>query len=104
MMTIIYINFEYMILLIDKVFLKIFLFDIYIKKMKILIIIKNVKLTLYFINNYYLFNLYILKIFNLKKTIDYIQRKIYIVDNFKIKIFIKIDIFESKCIRIDIDD
>ena len=40
----------------------------------------------------------------MKKTINHIQRKIYIVNNFKIQIFIKIDIFESKCIRIDIND
>ena len=73
MMIIICVNFEYIILLIDKVFLKKILLDIYIKKTKISIIIKNVKSALYFINNYYLFNLYILKIFNSKKTIDYIR-------------------------------
>ena len=104
MMIIIYVNFEYTILLIDKNFLKFFLFDIYIKKTKILIIVKNVESALHFINNYCLFDLYISKIFNSKKTINHIRRKIYIIDNLKIKMFIKIDIFESKRIRIDIDD
>ena len=83
-------------LLIDKNFLTKILFNIYIKKTKMLIIVKGVKSILHFINDYCLFDLYILKNFNSKKTIDYIRRKIYIVDNFKIKMFIKIDIFESK--------
>ena len=95
-MTIICVNSEYIILLINKNFLREILFNIYVKKTKLSIIIRGVKSILYFINNYYLFDLYISKIFNSKKTIDYIQRKIYIVDNFKTKMFIKIDIFRLK--------
>ena len=102
--TIICVNFECTISLIDKVFLREVLFDIYVKKTKLPVTIRGVKSVLYFINDYCLLDLYIPKIFNSKKTIDYIRREIYIVDDLKTKMFIKIDILELKRMQIDIGD
>ena len=103
-MATICVDFEYTISLIDRVFLKKVLSDIYVKKTKLPITIRGVKSILHFTNNYCLLDLYIPKIFNSKKAIDHIRREIHIVDNFKTKMLIEIDIFESKRIQIDIDD
>ena len=100
--AIIYINLKYIISLIDRTFLNKILSNIKIKKIKESINIKDINSVKYFIINYYLFNAYIPDIFEKKILINYIYREIYIVDNLKINILINIDIFESKCISIDV--
>ena len=90
-----------MIFLIDKNFLREILFKIQIKKIKELIIVKDIDSIIYFMNDYCIFNVYIFNVFKKRKLINHIHKKIHIINNFKIKILINIDIFEFKYININ---
>ena len=57
-------NLNYIISLINKKILKFFLLNVLIKKIKMNINIKEIDIFKHIINDYYLFDLYILNIFN----------------------------------------
>ena len=75
-----------------------------VRKMVIKISIRGLKFKIYYSNKYIIFIFYIKKAFpdfNDTRTFAKITRKIYIIDDFKINIFINIDIFTPKRIIID---
>ena len=90
--------------MINKKNLILILSNIEIKTINFSINVRNIELIKYFTIEYYLINLYIFNIINEKITIIYIRRKIYIINNFKIKIFIKIDILNLKRIYIKVNE
>ena len=64
---------------------------------------RNVNIARYLIDNYLVLNIYIKDYICNKKSIAYICRKIYIVDNFKIKLLLNINIITSKQIIVNLN-
>ena len=74
-----------------------------LRKMIIKISIRGLKSKIYYFNKYIVFIFYMKDVFldNIRAFAK-ITREIYIINNFKMKIFIKIDILTSKRIIIDL--
>ena len=100
---IIYINSKCIISLIDKNFLKEILSNIEIKKIRININIKKIGTSKHMTNDYCLFDLYIFNISINQWAIVHIRKKIYIIDNFKAKMLLSINILNLKRININVD-
>ena len=89
-------NINYNIILNNRAYLLKYVFKLKIKKMIILLLIKEVDNKIIHINEYIIISIYIRNTFNnLIKTIYFII-KIYIINNFKINILIDINIITSK--------
>ena len=101
--VIIYVNLGYTISLINRKFLKKILLHIIIKKIKVSINVRDIGAVRYVIDKYYLINLYIPGVTYRKKSITYIRREVYIVDDLKVKILIRVDILSPERISIDIN-
>ena len=94
-------NTNYIIIIMNRIFIFII---IEIKKIIVLISIRNLKSKIHYFDKYVVFIFYIKNVLLNNKGIRVfaqIIRKIYIIDNLKIDIFIKTNIFISKKINID---
>ena len=85
--------------LINRTFLSKNYFTIKIKKISILIIIKEINSNKYEVSEYIKIKIYF---FNKNKIIILIEREFYIIDNLTIKTLIEIDIIKSKEIILDL--
>ena len=76
--------------------------NIEIRKMIINIFIRGLRSNIYYFDKFVIFTFYIKKVFfEDKRVFAEIIKKIHIVNNFKIEIFVETDIFISKRINID---
>jgi len=64
--------------------------------MKNLIIIKEIKIIRYLINEFIILNIYISELINSKIKMIEIIMKIYLVHNLKVKLLIDIDVLDSE--------
>ena len=94
-----YFNIEYIMSLINRTFLSKNYSTIKIKKISILIIIKEINSNKYEVSEYIKIKIYF---FNKNKIIILIEREFYIIDNLTIKTLIEIDIIKSKEIILDL--
>ena len=86
-------------IIIDRIFISI---NIEIKKIITNIFIRDLKPKIHYFDEFVVFTFYIKKmLFENKRAFTKIIKKIYIINNLKIGIFIKINIFISKRINID---
>ncbi len=101
---IIYIDIEYTITLINCKFLENLVLNLSIKKTQAFISICDIDIARYLIDNYLILDIYIKDYIRNKESIAHICRKIYIVDNFKIKLLLNINIiaFEQIIVNLDI--
>ena len=94
-----YINANYIIIIINRIFISI---NIKIKKIITNIFIRDLKSKIYYFDKFVIFIFYIKKmLFKNKRIFIEIIKKNYIVNNLKIRIFIEINIFILKRINID---
>ena len=94
-----YFDIKYIINLINKTFLSENYSTIEIKKISILITIKEINNNKYEVNEYIKIKIYF---FNKNKIIILIEREFYIIDNLTAKTLIKINIIKSKEIILDL--
>ena len=90
--------------LIDKKFLKIFLSNIEIKKIKMSINIKKIDTFKYMINDYCLLDLYIFNTSMNQWAIIHIRKKMHIIDDLKAKMLLNINILSLERMSIDVDE
>ena len=98
----IYLDIEYFVLLIDRVWLKKYLFDVIIRKIASSIIVRELRSAKHQTNKYMILLIYLLGKF--KNNINIIaktaSREIYLIDKLKIKMLIEMNIIKSKEIDI----
>ena len=65
---------------------------------------RGIGVTKYTTNEYCLIDLYILGIIKGRTSVAYIRREVYIVNNLKAKMLIKVNILSSKRMSIDVGE
>jgi len=100
---IIYVNIKYTITLIDRKFLKNLALNFFIKKIQTFIFVCDINIARHLIDNYLVLNIYIKDYICDKKFVAHICRKIYIVNNLKIKLLLNINIIIFKQIIVNFD-
>jgi len=100
---IIYINIKYIIAFIDRKFFEDLALNLFIKKTQTFISICDVNIARHLINNYFILNIYIKDYIYNREFVAHICRKIYIINNLKIKLLFNINIITSKQIIVNFD-
>ena len=87
----IYLNIEYLVTLIDRVYLKKVLSNIQIKKILVSILVRDIENKIIYIDKYIQIKIFVSDNIDNKSTIEFFIMKVYIVDNLKANMLIKIN-------------
>ena len=89
--------------LIDRRFLNDLKLSNLMKKFKIFIVVRNIEIVKYIIDDYLLFFIYVKKQIDDQFVVVYFRRKMHMINNFKIKLLLKINVMSSKRMMIDLN-
>ena len=73
------------------------------KKFKIFIVVRNIEIVKHVIDDYLLIFMYVKKQIDNQIVVVYFQREIHVIDNFKAKLLLKINVINSKRIIVDLN-
>ena len=89
--------------LIDRRFLNDLKLSNLMKKFKIFIVVRNIEIVKYIIDDYLLFFIYVKKQIDDQFVVVHFRRKIHVINNLKIKLLLKINVMNSKRMIIDLN-
>ena len=89
--------------LIDRRFLKNLKLNNLMKKFKTFIIVKDIEIVKYVIDDYLLFFMYVKKQIDDQFIVVHFRRKIHVINNLKIKLLLEINVMNSKRIIVDLN-